>query len=115
MLPPKCPCVRCGLRYLSLALSALCPRVTAVDTSREALCVLRENMEKNGVRNIAVWEAEAFFRLYDQQDGGPPLSKAELWARLTETESAEFPYYLPSGRSVGMIVLERENIPDSIQ
>lgn len=197
----------CGLGYLSLALSALCARVTAVDTAPEALLVLRENLERRGVSNVAVWEAdafslpedaffdgmafcffggteeilhsvkahcrkkavlfkknwathrftaketpllrftfsdtckelaalhipyesdsfalemgqpfrslsdaEAFFRLHDRTDGGESLTKEALHARLIETGSPEFPFYLPSERPVGMIVLDAGDIPDS--
>ncbi len=50
----------CGLGYLSLALAKYCARVTAADTSREALSVLRENLHNSDVRNVAILEADVF-------------------------------------------------------
>lgn len=50
----------CGLGYLSLALSQRCTRVTAIDTSPEALAVLLESIETRGVENISVMQADVF-------------------------------------------------------
>lgn len=50
----------CGLGYTSLALARHCARVTAVDTSKEALAVLRGNMEKDGVKNIGIVQGDLF-------------------------------------------------------
>lgn len=50
----------CGLGYLSLALSSRCARVTAADTSNEALSILRENVERRGIQNIDICETDVF-------------------------------------------------------
>lgn len=42
----------CGLGYLSLRLAPYCRQVTAADVSADALAVLRENCEKEGIANI---------------------------------------------------------------
>ena len=50
----------CGLGYTSLALARHCARVTAVDTSQEALAVLRDNVTAGSIQNIAVVEDDLF-------------------------------------------------------
>ena len=59
----------CGLGYTSLALARHCARVTAVDTSKETLAVLRGNMERDGVKNISIVQGDLFSmqprRMYD--------------------------------------------------
>lgn len=50
----------CGLGYTSLALARHCARVTAVDTSAEALAVLRGNIKRTGMKNISVEESDLF-------------------------------------------------------
>jgi SAM-dependent methyltransferase len=50
----------CGLGYTSLALARHCARVTAIDTSKEALRVLRMNIDKTKVGNIDVIETDLF-------------------------------------------------------
>ncbi len=50
----------CGLGYTSLALARHCARVTAVDTSKEALAVLRDNITAGSIQNIAVVEDDLF-------------------------------------------------------
>jgi len=50
----------CGLGYTSLALARHCEQVTAVDTSREALNVLRKNIAADGIKNITVIEGDLF-------------------------------------------------------
>ncbi len=53
-------------------------------------------------------DAVRFFRLYDPAGA---MTEADVLPRLTETEDAVFPYYLPAIRPVGMIVLRAEDIP----
>ena len=48
----------CGLGYLSLALAERCRKVTAVDISKDALNVLRENIAVCGQTNIEVLEGD---------------------------------------------------------
>ncbi|MEL7609167.1 MAG: class I SAM-dependent methyltransferase [Bacillota bacterium] len=48
----------CGLGYLSLALAEGCRKVTAVDVSKDALNVLRENIAAQGKTNIEVLESD---------------------------------------------------------
>ena len=50
----------CGLGYTSLALARHCARVTAVDTSREALSILRNNIAAKKIENIDVVEGDLF-------------------------------------------------------
>lgn len=50
----------CGLGFTSLALSRHCARVTAVDTNKEALAVLRHNISIGDIRNIDVVEDDLF-------------------------------------------------------
>ena len=50
----------CGLGYTSLALARHCARVTAVDTSKEALDVLRNSIAVNNIENIEVFEGDLF-------------------------------------------------------
>ena len=50
----------CGLGYTSLALARHCARVTAVDTSREALSILRNNIAVTKTTNIDVVEGDLF-------------------------------------------------------
>ena len=50
----------CGLGYTSLALARHCARVTAVDTSREALAILRDNIAVTKITNIDVVEGDLF-------------------------------------------------------
>jgi SAM-dependent methyltransferase len=60
---PKNACVcdaGCGLGYLSLALSTGCARVAAVDSSGEALDVLRENIARRRAANIDVYQDDLF-------------------------------------------------------
>lgn len=199
----------CGLGYLSLALSKQVLQVTAVDTSQEALSVLRENLVKHGVSNVATTEADVFslpqemlfdgmafcffggteqilrcvqahcrgkavlfkknwashrftakqtplarftfmqtcdelttmgvpfeaktfaldmgqpfrsiadarrfFALYERENYSAALTEAELRARLIQTGSDAFPYYLSADRPVGMIVVDAGSIPEAIK
>jgi SAM-dependent methyltransferase len=50
----------CGLGYTSLALARRCARVTAVDSSKEALAVLRGNVERNEIKNISIVQGDLF-------------------------------------------------------
>jgi Methylase of polypeptide chain release factors len=50
----------CGLGYTSLALARHCARVRAVDTSKEALAVLRDNVTAGSILNIEVVEDDLF-------------------------------------------------------
>ena len=50
----------CGLGYTSLALARHCARVTAIDTSKEALSILRTNCFKDNITNIDVIEGDLF-------------------------------------------------------
>lgn len=57
----------CGLGYTSLALARQCARVTAIDTSREALSVLRQNIAVNQIPNIDVVEGDLFSMMPEQK------------------------------------------------
>lgn len=50
----------CGLGYTSLALARHCARVTAVDTSKDTLAVLRDNIAAENIKNIDVVEDDLF-------------------------------------------------------
>ena len=59
----------CGLGFTSLALARHCAQVTAVDTSKEALAILRDNIERGNIGSIDVVEHDLFSmeskQLYD--------------------------------------------------
>ena len=50
----------CGIGCLSLELAPYCEHVTALDTSGEALDVLREKMRDTGTGNIRILQADVF-------------------------------------------------------
>ena len=50
----------CGIGCLSLELAPFCERVTALDTSGEALDVLRERVRNTGTGNIRILQADVF-------------------------------------------------------
>ncbi|HML69337.1 MAG TPA: methyltransferase domain-containing protein [Clostridia bacterium] len=50
----------CGLGYTSLVLARHCARVTAVDTSKDTLAVLRDNITAGTIKNIDVVEGDLF-------------------------------------------------------
>lgn len=56
-------------------------------------------------------DAEQFFRMYEKS--GLHHTRQEVLNRLIKTGSGRFPYYLPSQRPLGMIVLDVKDIPDS--
>lgn len=196
----------CGLGYLSLEITKRCAYVTAADASKEALDILRANIERNPCPNLSIWEgdvfsmppemkfdamvfcffasvrdalkcakmhcggklilfkknwqshrfmlhdrplerftyvltcqelnelglpyesesfeqemgqpfrsvsdAESFFRLHDRDGAQTEIARRDVEAMLIENDSADFPYYLPMKRSVGMIALNAGDIPD---
>ncbi len=56
-------------------------------------------------------DAENFYRIYGKK--GLHYTRQEVVNRLTRTGSGRFPYYLPSQRPLGMIVLDAKDIPAS--
>lgn len=56
----------CGLGYLALALSGRCREVTALDISRDALDVLRQNLAKRPATGIRIRQ-EDFLRMPDDE------------------------------------------------
>lgn len=59
-------------------------------------------------------DAVAFYRTFDDEAGDEKSARSAVESLLVRTDSAEFPYYLPSNRPLGMIVLEAGRIPDCI-
>ena len=72
----------CGLGYTSLALARHCARVTAIDTSKEALSILRTNCFKDNITNIDVIEGD-LFSMHPAQAYGAMLFC--FFGRLEET------------------------------
>ncbi len=58
-------------------------------------------------------DAVTFFRLHRRGEQAD-VSEAAVLQRLAKTDSAEFPYYMPAKRPVGVITLDAGEIPDSI-
>ena len=52
--------VGCGLGYLSLALAPCCKHVFAADSCPEALAVLHENLQSDGVKNVTPLLGDVF-------------------------------------------------------
>lgn len=196
----------CGLGYTSLALARHCARVTAVDTSKEALDVLRNSIAENNIENIEVikgdlfsmqpkrrydamvfcffgrveetlyaakklcsgtvymvkknWrnhrftpgevplkrftfeqtlreldalgvsyhadtfqiemgqpfrsveDAMLFFETYRQEEDEEELAPEQVKRLLYATESAKFPYFLPANRTLGLVKIRVQDIPD---
>jgi len=198
----------CGLGYLSLALSTGCESVTAVDTSGEALDVLRQNIVRYRAHNIRAVQADLFsmrpetpydamvfcffgrvdetlraakaqcrgtvflikknwkshrFTLQERPlkgytlrhtfseldalgvpyqadtfpiemgqpfrsmedaalffetyslENGERIAPEQVYSRLIQTGSAAFPYYLPSEKTLGLVMVNTGDLPDSIE
>lgn len=60
-------------------------------------------------------DPELFFRAYAEKEIPAEEAKARIAERLVETGRADFPYYLPACRKLGLIVLNAGDIPDSIE
>jgi SAM-dependent methyltransferase len=198
----------CGLGYTSLALARHCARVTAVDTSAEALDVLRNSIAENKIENIEVikgdlfsmqpkrrydamvfcffgrveetlyaakklcsgtvymvkknWrnhrftpgevplkrftfeqtllqldalgvpyqaetfpiemgqpfrslqDAMRFFETYRQEEDEEDFTLEQVKRLLYATESAKFPYFLPANRTLGLVTIRVQDIPDRL-
>ena len=57
----------CGLGFTSLALARHCARVSAVDASKEALAILRDNIAAGTIQNIDVVEGDLFLMEPEQK------------------------------------------------
>ena len=57
----------CGLGYTSVALARSCAHVTAIDTSKQALFVLKRNLAANQIQNIDVLEGDLFLMEPEQK------------------------------------------------
>jgi len=55
--------------------------------------------------------AALFFRLYSRDEGPDPVTPEAVRARLTQTGDAEFPYYLPQKKAVGLLRIDTADIP----
>lgn len=62
-----------------------------------------------------VEDAARFFQLYGWDPEGASVNPEDVIGRLQSTDSKEFPYYLPANCAPGLIVLDAEAIPDSIE
>ena len=63
----------------------------------------------------SVEDAARFFRLNSRGAEAAPVDPAIAAARLVPIDSAAYPYYLPSCRPVGMIVIQTRDIPQEIE
>ena len=59
----------------------------------------------------SIEDAVLFFRLHDPEGN---MEKEDIMPRLTETDDRVFPYYLPARRSVGMIAVSVDEIPNTV-
>lgn len=62
----------------------------------------------------SVSDAAAFFRIYEKGDRQRDINERDVEGLLIPSDSEEFPYYLPSKGSVGIIVLDVKDIPDNL-
>lgn len=60
-------------------------------------------------------DAALFFRAYGGEKNPSADTERNIAQRLEETGLAEFPYYLPSCRELGLIVLNAQDIPDAVK
>lgn len=58
-------------------------------------------------------DAVNFFGIYSEDDGTDHITEENVLRRLVEQPSKEYPYYLPSLKRMGMVVIDTENIPDT--
>ena len=52
-------------------------------------------------------DARLFFSLYSR---GEPVTEAFIDSRIVKTQDAEFPYYMPHTRDVGLVRIRTEDI-----
>ena len=90
----------CGLGFTSLALARHCARVTAVDTSREALNVLCGNIASEKIENIDIVERDLFSMEPEQPYDAMLFC---FFGRLEETLSAA------KAQCAGTIYLVKKN------
>ncbi len=57
-------------------------------------------------------DAAAFFRIYSSDEEPDRITEKDVASRLLRRPSEEFPYYLPSLKRMGMIVIDAGDIPD---
>jgi SAM-dependent methyltransferase len=60
-------------------------------------------------------DAVAFFTIYNRGEAPSRIARENVTGRLVRQPSEEFPYYLPSLKPLGMIVLNAGDIPESIE
>lgn len=60
-------------------------------------------------RSIA--DAVAFFRIYDKGGNPEAVTEQTVLPRLEKTGRADFPYYLPQNKQIGILILDTSNIP----
>ncbi len=63
----------------------------------------------------SVEDAALFFSTYNEESIPNETERARIAGRLVSTGDAQFPYYLPACRPLGMIVLNAGDIPDFIE
>lgn len=60
-------------------------------------------------------DAVDFYRLHSRESGPETISESDVLEKLTATGKADYPYYLPADRPLGMLVIDAGDIPDSIE
>lgn len=63
----------------------------------------------------SVSEAVRFFEIHDRSGGQKSITKDSVRVQLVPTGRADYPYYLPADRPVGLIALNAEDIPGNIE
>jgi adenylosuccinate synthase len=59
-------------------------------------------------------DALLFFRTYADESDGQVLLE-QIRSRLVRTDSAYYPYYLPSNKTLGIVTVDTGDVPDSIE
>jgi SAM-dependent methyltransferase len=63
-------------------------------------------------KNLA--DAVDFFNVYDRAAADHRLTSEVIQSRLVETDSEQFPLYLPMKRQIGMLIIHTDDIPENL-
>lgn len=63
----------------------------------------------------SVEDAVQFFSIYRQQNDAEPVDPASVKRILCAGDSAEFPYFLPSRKALGLVAVKIKDIPEELQ
>lgn len=96
--------------------------------AHETFTVLQEKLSAAGIPFTAeafalemgqplrsLTDAVEFFHTYSRDDDPQAITEETVLPRLTQTDDARFPFYLPQNKEMGFITLDTGDIPDSIE